>query len=170
MLPDTPLAFLIEIRIRKGHSSCQHLIAIMKGEYVNASRVSGIIGFVPGAKGGYFPPFILELLSNIVSSFIEGFSPQKTGNSIGFSEVLLLGICPTGALGILALLAEISFFRFSAFAMRDSHVERHRERCEAGAFVLEATERNSSIAFVYSERASAEADFATSLSPCNWCA
>jgi hypothetical protein len=36
-------------------------------------------GVVPGSRGGYFPPLILELFNSIVCSLMESFSSGRMG-------------------------------------------------------------------------------------------
>jgi len=74
------------------------------------SSIPSITGNVPRFKGGYFPPLILELLSNIVSSLTDNFS----------SGVV---VCR---------------FRRSALVISVSQAVRHRTRWLAGFFWFDA--------------------------------
>lgn len=88
---------------------------------MNGSADDEIIGEVPGFKGGYFPPLILELFNRIVSSFTESLS-----NGIG----LVLGrfVRSTRSLPAPIDCVEIWRLRDSAFVMSDSQAVRQRVR------------------------------------------
>ena len=74
------------------------------------SSTPSTTGNVPRFKGGYFPPLILELLSNIVSSLTDSFS--------------------SGAV--------VCRFRRSALVISVSQAVRQRMRWGAGDLTLEA--------------------------------